>query len=234
MAWAMACAAWWGGGGALAASEAGAGSVAIVASGFVFERAPFASAHASTIVETRDGLLAAWFGGPEEGHRDVSIWIARHDGTRWLAPVEVADGRQADGSRFPCWNPVLFQPSNGAAAALLQGGPEPARVVGPAAQLERRGTQLVGGGAAPAGILGPIRAKPVELPDGTLVAGSSTEHAGWVVHIERATLGDLGSAAAWWKSGPLNDPKRSRRSSRRSWSTRRRGCSSCAAAVSAW
>jgi predicted neuraminidase len=26
--------------------------------------------------------------------------------------------------------------------------------------------------------------------------------------MERATLGDLGSAAAWWKSGPLNDPAR--------------------------
>src|SRR5262249_2798413 len=29
---------------------------------FVFETAPFATAHASTIVETRDGLAAAWFG----------------------------------------------------------------------------------------------------------------------------------------------------------------------------
>lgn len=34
---------------------------AIVSSRFVFERAPFRSAHASTIVETGDGLLAAWF-----------------------------------------------------------------------------------------------------------------------------------------------------------------------------
>jgi predicted neuraminidase len=59
----------------------------------------------------------------------------------------------------------------------------------------------------PDGILGPIRAKPVELADGTLLAGSSTEHAGWVVHMERATPGDLGSTSSWWRSAPLNDPK---------------------------
>jgi hypothetical protein len=36
---------------------------AIVLTEFVYERAPFPSAHASTIVETHDGLVAAWFGG---------------------------------------------------------------------------------------------------------------------------------------------------------------------------
>jgi predicted neuraminidase len=56
----------------------------------------------------------------------------------------------------------------------------------------------------------------VELDTGTLVAGSSTEHAGWIVHMERftgggAAAGDTWSAAAlaspgaWQASGPLND-----------------------------
>jgi len=34
---------------------------------FIYEAAPFASAHASTIEETADGLVAAWFGGTAEG-----------------------------------------------------------------------------------------------------------------------------------------------------------------------
>jgi hypothetical protein len=65
----------------------------------------FASAHASTIVETSDGLVAAWFGGTREGAADVGIWLSRRVGDRWTPPVEVATGTQADGRRFPCWNP---------------------------------------------------------------------------------------------------------------------------------
>ena len=53
----------------------------------------------------------------------------------------------------------------------------------------------------PEGILGPIKNKPVLLPDGTLLCPSSTEHDGWRVHLERTS--DLG--ATWTKSEPLND-----------------------------
>jgi predicted neuraminidase len=54
----------------------------------------------------------------------------------------------------------------------------------------------------PAGILGPIKNKPVQLADGTLLCGSSTEDHGWRVHIERTP--DL--AKSWSKTQPLNDP----------------------------
>jgi len=57
---------------------------AIVSTEFIYERGPYPQVHASTLVETTSGqLLAAWFGGTEEGHPDVSIWVARHENGRW-------------------------------------------------------------------------------------------------------------------------------------------------------
>jgi predicted neuraminidase len=186
---------------------------AIVLSEFVYERAPFPSAHASTIVETRDGLVAAWFGGTGEGQPDVAIWVSRRDGAQWSAPTQVADGAQPDGTRHPCWNPVLFQPSRGPLLLFYKVGPSPREWWGEVRTSVDRGRTWSAAVKLPPGILGPIRAKPVELPSGDLLAGSSTEHAGWVVHLERfagrlasqAGAGtELASANAWRSVGPLN------------------------------
>ena len=179
----------------------------IVASELIAERAPFRSAHASTIVETRDGFLAAWFGGTEEGNPDVGIWVSRRGQGGWSAPAEVATGRQPDGSRHPCWNPVLFQPSRGPLLLFYKVGPNPRAWWGLGRTSTDEGRSWSDAIRLPDGILGPIRAKPVELSGGDLLAGSSTEHAGWVVHMERWTPGDLAAAAAWRKSGPLNDAR---------------------------
>jgi predicted neuraminidase len=191
----------------------------VVRSEFVYERTPFPAAHASTIVETGGGLVAAWFGGTEEGNPDVAIWLSRHDGTRWSAPVEVANGTQPDGTRYPCWNPVLFQAAHGPLLLFYKVGPNPAEWWGLVRTSQDNGRTWSDAIRLPRGILGPIRAKPVELPDGAMLAGSSTEHAGWVVHLERFRgLGDrrapesadwsvaLASPDAWQTIGPLNDP----------------------------
>ncbi len=180
---------------------------AIVDSEFVFERAPFRSAHASTIVETRDGLLCAWFGGTEEGRPDVGIWLSRRSEKGWSPPVEIATGRQPDGTRHPCWNPVLFQPSRGPLLLFYKIGPSPREWWGLVRTSTDEGRSWSDSVLLPAGILGPIRAKPVELPGGDVLAGSSTEDAGWAVHMERWTPADPASAAAWRKSGRLNDPR---------------------------
>src|SRR4029450_11987896 len=42
----------------------------------------------------------------------------------------------------------------------------------------------------PHGCVGPVRNKPVELEDGSLLCGASTEDKGWAVHMERCL--DLG------------------------------------------
>lgn len=186
----------------------------IIKSAFLYDRAPFPSAHASTIVETSEGLVATWFGGTEEGSADVGIWVSRQDGARWTEPVEVEDGRQPDGYLYPCWNPVLFQPSNGPLLLFYRIGPNPREWWSLVRTSIDRGRTWSDAVNLPNGVLGPIRVKPVELTPGTLLAGSSSEHDGWVVHIERleaAIHGEeqwhtvLASPEAWTSSRQLND-----------------------------
>ena len=180
----------------------------IVRAEFIFERAPFPESHASTIVETGDGLVAAWFGGTKERSPDVGIWVSRHDASGWSPPVEVANGVQPNGTRYPCWNPVLFRPSDGPLVLFYKVGPSPSEWWGLARTSADRGRTWSAPIALPSGILGPIRAKPVELGPGVMLAGSSTEHDGWVAHMERFTAPwtaeRLASAAAWQRGAALN------------------------------
>jgi predicted neuraminidase len=185
----------------LSAALAGGSDAGVVKTEFIFETAPFPQCHASTIVETGGALVAAWFGGTREGNPDVGIWVSRHDGAIWSAPVQAADGTQPDGSRFPCWNPVLFQPRQGALLLFYKVGPSPDRWWGMLATSRDGGRNWSEGRRLPEGMLGPIKNKPVQLADGTLLCPSSSEHDGWRVHFERTV--DLGKS--WERTGPLND-----------------------------
>jgi predicted neuraminidase len=186
-------------------------STAIVLSEFVFERAPFPSAHASTIVETPAGLVAAWFGGTKEKNPDVGIWVSRREASGWMAPVEVANGVQPNGTRYPSWNPVLFQPSNGPLVLFYKVGPSPSEWWGLVRMSPDNGRTWSQAIALPKSILGPIRAKPVEVSPDVMLAGSSTEHEGWVVHMERFSgpwsAEGLADPHAWESSPPLNTAK---------------------------
>ena len=173
----------------------------MVASEFIYERAPFASCHASTIAETPTGLVAAWFGGQREGSPDVGIWVARRDAAGWSAPVEVANGQQEDGKRYPCWNPVLFQPAHGPLLLFYKEGPNPRAWWGMLMTSDDGGRTWSKPQRLPGGILGPIKNKPIQLADGTLLCPSSSEHAGWRAHIESTP--DLGKT--WRRSVLLND-----------------------------
>ncbi|HTD64922.1 MAG TPA: sialidase family protein [Candidatus Limnocylindria bacterium] len=177
------------------------GAVSIEKSEFIYEQAPFPSCHASTIVETKSGLMAAWFGGSDEAKPDVTIWTAQHDGMKWSAPVEVATGVQAD-KRFPCWNPVLIQPANGPLLLFYKVGPKPSNWWGMLIKSDDAGKTWSKPERLPENILGPIRAKPVLL-GGKLWCGSSSEHEGWRVHMEFTS--DLGKT--WTRTEALNDGK---------------------------
>jgi predicted neuraminidase len=175
----------------------------LLRSEFIFESAPFPECHASTLVETRGTLVAAWFGGTREKHPDVGIWMACRKGDAWSAPVEVANGIQEDGTRYPCWNPVLFQPRNGQLMLFYKVGPSPDKWWGMLATSGDGGTTWADPRRLPPGILGPIKNKPLQLADGDLLAPTSTEHDGWRVHFERSS--DLGQT--WRVIGPVNDGK---------------------------
>lgn len=167
---------------------------------FIFEEAPFASAHASTITATAEGLIAAWFGGPHEGHPQVGILLSRKVDARWSAPIEVTRGADRDGRPQPCWNPVLHQTATGPLLLFYKVGPSPRRWWGLLRASEDGGHTWSAGRRLPRGILGPIKNKPVVLGDGCLLCPSSTEHLGWRAHLERTA--DLGES--WEKLGPLN------------------------------
>jgi len=146
------------------------------------------SVHASTIAETRDGLITAWFGGTNEGNRDVVILASRYVAGSWSAPAEIANGEQPDGNRYPCWNPVLFAPSDTVLMLFYKVGPEPQLWWGMVKSSRDGGRTWSAPTRLPDGILGPIKNKPVRLADGTIVSGSSTEsresNSKWRVHFE--------------------------------------------------
>lgn len=171
---------------------------------FIYESAPFPECHASTIVETKDGLVAAWFGGTEEKHPDVGIWLSRHQGEKWSPPVEIVNGIQSDKLRYPCWNPVLFQPKSGPLMLFYKVGPSPAKWWGELVTSDDHGKTWSKPARLPEGFIGPVKNKPIQLANGDILCGSSTEHAGWRVHFERTP--DLGKT--WTMVGPIHDGKK--------------------------
>jgi predicted neuraminidase len=179
---------------------------ALVSSGFVFEEAPFPGCHASTIVETAPGqMLAAWFGGTAEGKADVGVWTAHLSENTWSKPVEVANGIQPDGNRFPCWNPVLFRPKDGPLMLFYKVGPSPTRWWGMVRTSTNGGKTWSDARRLPEGIAGPIKNKPIQLPDGSLLSGSSDEGLqngpSWQIHFEHGSADGSG-----WKRIEVPQP----------------------------
>ena len=174
---------------------------AIVKSEFIYESAPFPSCHASTIVETKSGFTAAWFGGTAEKKPDVGIWSARLVEGKWTVPVEVANGVQTDGTRHPCWNPVLFQPKAGPLLFFYKVGPNPDHWWGMLRISDDDGATWSEARRLPDGILGPIKNKPVQLANGDILSPTSSEDQGWRVHFERSSDG----GKTWTATAPVND-----------------------------
>jgi predicted neuraminidase len=166
---------------------------------FIFDKAPFPSCHASTVVEPQPGrLLAAWFGGKDEGASDVRIWGAKFDGKAW-GKLEVL----AEEPGFPCWNPVLFLSRSGTLHLWYKAGPNPMSWTGFVRRSKDFGETWGPAEQLPAGLLGPVRSKPIQLADGTIVAGTSVEsHRAWSCWVERSS----DDGRTWTKLGPIEVP----------------------------
>ncbi len=183
----------------------------IVEAHLIFEKAPFKSCHASTMAETKDNFVVAFFGGSNEGNEDVGIWLCRKEttGNTWSAPVEIANGIQFNWivtekpQRYPCWNPVLYQAKDGPLLLFYKVGPRPHSWWGMLITSNDQGKSWSEPRRLPEGIIGPVRAKPIMLAEGKLLCGSSTEDQGWRVHMEFTP--DLGKT--WSRTEVLNDGK---------------------------
>lgn len=154
---------------------------------FIFRTASFPSCHASTIVETETGeLLAAWFGGTREGDDDVEIWLsARANGGGWSQPRPMTQFPE-----IPCWNPVLFCDTEGSLWLFFKIGPNPRSWIGAYRTSKDSGRTWSDIEYLPAGLVGPIKNKPIILTNGDLLSGTSVE-------------------AGYRKDTPLNAPYRS-------------------------
>jgi len=159
----------------------------------------FPSSHASTVVELKNGnVMSAWFGGTAEGKPDVAIWAATRTSTGWEKPVEVV---REPGT--PCYNPVLFYTHDGRLWLYYKFGPSPATWSAGRMYSLDNGKTWSAPEHLPAGLLGPIRTKPLVEADGTIVSGSSIEsYRTWAVWIERST----NNGASWAKIGPIVPP----------------------------
>lgn len=159
--------------------------VTILKSEFIYESAPFPSCHASTLVETTDGILTSWFGGTHEKHPDVSIYTSLLKGGNWSVPTMVADGVESEKRRYPTWNPVLYKKQDGEVVLYYKVGPSPQEWWGVYKTSSDEGKTWSEEIRIPDNLLGPIKNKPVVLADGTILYPTSIETKDkWTLYVE--------------------------------------------------
>jgi predicted neuraminidase len=131
---------------------------------------------------------------------------------KWTWPEEVANGVQNDTLRYPSWNPVLFLPEEGPLMLFYKVGPSPREWWGMLMTSNDDGKtwsapRKLGENKKIGHLLGPVKNKPIQLPDGTILCPTSTEiekegkDVDWMVHFEITK--DLGKT--WEVIGPINN-----------------------------
>lgn len=183
---------------------------------YALDNKPTPQTHASTIIETPTGMVSAFFSGTREKAPDVGIRVSRLVNGQWTWPEEVVNGIQNDTLRYPCWNPVLFQPKGGDLMLFYKVGPTPETWWGMVMSSKDDGvtwTQPTKIGEDPkvGHLLGPVKNKAVQLEDGTIISPVSIEYEkkqkgeddDWRVYFEISKDG----GKTWEVVGPINDGK---------------------------
>jgi len=166
---------------------------------YIFQgKQKFAQCHASSLLHIGNNqFLSAWFGGTKEGSNDVAIWLSRGNAKYWSAPIKVAKiNNQAH------WNPVLFKNSKGHITLFFKVGPSPT-------DWSTWYKSSTDNGVSWSQALplvedsklarGPVKTKPIQLSNGTLLAGASDENQGiWNVFVDAST--DQGRS---WQATPF-------------------------------
>jgi len=182
---------------------------------YALEDRPTPTCHSSSIVETPEGMVATWFGGTKEPHIDNSIWVSRQVDGKWSEPVDVADGSEGLDSDHRTGNPILFLPKDGPLLLFYKVVPhEPNRATSWWGMMMRSedygktwsepwklGENAEELGEGNPNLLGPVKNKPIQLEDGSILCPSSSEHDGWRVHFE--VTKDYGKT--WEVIGPIHD-----------------------------
>jgi predicted neuraminidase len=127
--------------------------------------------------------MAAWFGGDDEGAKNVQIWSSRFDGKNWSVPAVIGSEPGQ-----PCWNPVLFRTAKGTLYLWYKAGPSPERWTGFVRSSTDAGKAWTPPEMMPAGRWGPVRAKPIQLKNGAILAGTSVEsYRNWTPYVDRSS-----------------------------------------------
>ena len=155
----------------------------------IFSNPPFLQCHASTIIEVSNGkILIACFGGSAEAQRDVNIWYCTLNGKTISTPKSIANGVINDSLRSPTWNPVFFKSQQGKLFLFYKVGPNPREWWGMVKYSMDEGQSWSTAKRLPPGIIGPVKNKPIQLANGTILSPSSVEESTerWKVHIEKS------------------------------------------------
>ncbi len=155
---------------------------------YIFNERPTNNCHASTLAEVeKDKIMAAWFGGTYEGAKDVGIYTSTFKNNKWSKPVCLIKPLIQNNDTLPCWNPVLFKSKSDILYLFYKVGKNPREWFGAMITSKDHGKTWSKETFLPDGFLGPIRNKPIELEDGLIICGSSTESTEtnqWRVHVE--------------------------------------------------